>query len=361
LKVALVSTATSPIGSMGRYGELVREALAEHVPQIECVPIGLRGEPARSGSRTAGRMRLIADAAGSARRLRDAAGIDVYHVLDGSFLYLVRGIPWRRTVVAVHDLIPGLQIAGALGPRPPGIAARVLVNLTFERIRRAGFVYAVSNSTASDLARLTHRAADAVIYNPVARSLAQPDEPHAARASEGGRPFVLHVGNNSFYKNRRAVVAIFKAIHAERPDMALILAGAEPSAALREAVAQAGLEDHVTFVVSPSDQALAGLYRMASLLVFPSLYEGFGWPPLEAAGHGCPVVCSSAGSLPEIMGDAALFAAPDDPDAFAAAALSILNDRKLAADVARRGHANLARFGRAEFARQLAGAYGAVA
>jgi len=361
LKVALVSTSTSSLGSMGRYGDLVRESLAEHFPEVECVPIGIRGNLARSGSRTAGRLGLIADAAGSARRLRGAAGIDVYHVLDGSFLYLVRGIPWRRTVVAVHDLIPGLQIAGALGPRPPGAMARMLVNLAAERIRRAGFVYAVSNSTASDLAKLTHRAADAIIYNPVAPSLARSGEAQAGEASTRKRPFVLHVGNNSFYKNRRAVVAIFKAIHAERPDMALVLAGTEPSTDLREAVGDAGLEDHVVFAVSPGDQALADLYRTASLLLFPSLYEGFGWPPLEASSHGCPAVCSPAGSLPEIMGDAALFAAPDDVNAFAAAALSILNDRNLADDLVRRARANLARFGRAEFATQLVDAYRAVA
>ena len=76
-------------------------------------------------------------------------------------------------------------------------------------------------------------------------------------------------------------------------------------------------------VIDPGDDELIGLYRGASLFLFPSLYEGFGWPPLEAMACGCPVVCSTEGSLPEVVGDAALTAPAADEAALAGAGLVV--------------------------------------
>src|SRR6185503_19215027 len=89
---------------------------------------------------------------------------------------------------------------------------------------------------------------------------------------------------------------------------------------------------------------LPALYNAVDLLLFPSLYEGFGWPPLEAMASGTPVVCSRAGSLDEIVGEAALTADPEDVEALAWHAGTILTDAKLRGTLFERGLTNAARF-----------------
>jgi glycosyltransferase involved in cell wall biosynthesis len=92
------------------------------------------------------------------------------------------------------------------------------------------------------------------------------------------------------------------------------------------------------------DETLAALYRMASVFVFPSLYEGFGLPPLEAMAAGAPVVTSNVSSLPEVVGDAALLIDPLDPNAIADAIVRVLTDASLRADLIRRGYERVKTF-----------------
>ena len=92
------------------------------------------------------------------------------------------------------------------------------------------------------------------------------------------------------------------------------------------------------------DATLAALYRLASVFVFPSLYEGFGLPPLEAMASGTPVITSNVSSLPEVVGDAALLIDPTSPDAIAAAMTRVLEEPELRADLIRRGHERVKAF-----------------
>jgi glycosyltransferase involved in cell wall biosynthesis len=110
-------------------------------------------------------------------------------------------------------------------------------------------------------------------------------------------------------------------------------------------------------VVNPKDGDLAKLYREASVLLFPSLYEGFGWPPLEAMRYGCPVVCSNVASLPEVVDDAALLCNPEDTGECASALLRVLSDDALAKQLVERGYRNLPRFSSREFALGLSRLY----
>jgi len=102
---------------------------------------------------------------------------------------------------------------------------------------------------------------------------------------------------------------------------------------------------------------MPALYNAVDLLLFPSLYEGFGWPPLEAMASGTPVVSSRAGSLDEVVGDAALTAAPEDVDALAWHAGSILGDGELRASLIARGLAHAARFSWDRTATEMIAAY----
>ena len=99
------------------------------------------------------------------------------------------------------------------------------------------------------------------------------------------------------------------------------------------------------------------LYKQAELLLFPSLYEGFGWPPLEAMAHGCPVVCSTAGSLPEVVGKAALTCSPTDIDGLTQAVSRLLQNPELKNDLMARGTSNLQRFSLHRMGSQLVSLY----
>ena len=119
----------------------------------------------------------------------------------------------------------------------------------------------------------------------------------------------------------------------------LLIIGDEISkyATLRRAVHHYKLHKHVRFFGFVPDKTLAVLYRLASVFVFPSLYEGFGLPPLEAMASGTPVITSNVSSLPEVVGDAALLIDPYDPAAIAAAMRRVLTEPALREDLRRRG------------------------
>jgi glycosyltransferase involved in cell wall biosynthesis len=129
------------------------------------------------------------------------------------------------------------------------------------------------------------------------------------------QPFLLYPARSWPHKNHERLFEAFTAVRARRPELRLVLTGGGRFAALPEGAEARG-------IVSAAE--LVELYRHASALVFPSLYEGFGQPPLEAMACGCPVVCSNAGSLPEVCGSAARLFAPDDSAAAAAAIEEVL-------------------------------------
>ena len=135
---------------------------------------------------------------------------------------------------------------------------------------------------------------------------------------EAREPFLLYPANGWPHKNHGRLLEAFALLRRERPELQLVLTGS----GLQQLPPADGVEvrGHV-----PRDE-LVQLYRTASTLVFPSLYEGFGLPPLEAMACGCPVAASNAGALPEVLGDAARTFDPADPAAIAEAVVAVLDN-----------------------------------
>jgi glycosyltransferase involved in cell wall biosynthesis len=340
MRIALISTSPpGERGSMALYGGMVLEVLRAHAPEIDVVSVSLRSTLPVSAGGWAALLATLRDIR-AARQASSRVQADVYHLLDGSFGYMATGLPMSRTLVTVHDLIPALQARGRFPVPPPGWAARRLIGSSLRLLRRAGALHADSASTARDVQALIGREVTAVVHLPV-RSWPASVVPNPA---PNGQPFVLHVGNNAFYKNREGVLRIFAAMARKRSDLRLSMAGPAPTNALAALAAQLGIADRVDWVVNPRDANLQSLYRHACLLLFPSLYEGFGWPPLEAMSLGTPSVCASTGSLPEVMGHAALLWDPADTEGFAAQALRLLDDADLRLQLRERGTQHLRRF-----------------
>jgi glycosyltransferase involved in cell wall biosynthesis len=133
---------------------------------------------------------------------------------------------------------------------------------------------------------------------------------------EPREPFLLYPAKRWPHKNHARLLEAFALLRRERPELRLVLTGSDPGQTPPGVEARGRV---------PLDE-LARLYRTASALVFPSRYEGFGQPPLEAMASGCPVACSNAASLPEVCGDAARLFDPDAPEEVAAAVRDVLDD-----------------------------------
>jgi glycosyltransferase involved in cell wall biosynthesis len=172
-------------------------------------------------------------------------------------------------------------------------------------------------------------------------------------------PYVLSVAAHQARKNVGRVVEAFAQIRACQPDLLLALAGPTlwgfPEH--RERIARLGLTKAVRVLGYVPDDDLPALYSGASAFAFPSLYEGFGLPVLEAMACGTPVVCSNASSLPEVAGDAAITVDPTDVSGLASALVSVVGDTVLAGRLRERGLARATAFTWQQAAQTLSNVY----
>jgi glycosyltransferase involved in cell wall biosynthesis len=254
-----------------------------------------------------------------------------------------------RSVVTIHDCIH-LTFPEYLPGRLAHAYARASISLA---ARRATRILTVSESSKTDILRFVNVPAEKidVIYNAYDERFAiEPCEEAVVRVRERYQlhdAFVLYAGNVKPHKNLERLIEAFDIVRGLGLDhLRLVLIGDEISryAALRRAVHRHQLHKYVRFLGYVPEETLAVMYRLAAVFVFPSLYEGFGLPPLEAMASGTPVVTSNVSSLPEVAGDAALLVNPYDPHAIAHAVHRVLTDVTLRRDLQRRGLARAREF-----------------
>ena len=256
-------------------------------------------------------------------RLAARAGVDLVHSLAST------APAWGRfrRVVTVHDLIYARFPEAHAGIRDLGM--RVLVPLA---VRRSDRVIVDSHSTQHDLVELLGAAPERIDVVPLGVGTVRRSEPMAEpslreRLDLGGRRIVLSLSAKRPHKNLAALIGALARIPAEHRPL-LVLPGYPTAheAQLRERALAAGVQGDVRFLDWLSGEEFEGLWQIAEAFVYPSLYEGFGLPVLEAMARGVPVACSNASSLPEVAGDAALMFDPHDEAAIAAALERLLSD-----------------------------------
>jgi glycosyltransferase involved in cell wall biosynthesis len=271
-----------------------------------------------------------------------------------------------RSVVTIHDCIH-LMFPQYLPNRFAPAYARASIALAS---RRATRVLTVSESSKRDILRFVDIPADKidVIYNSYDERFAvEPHPDQVVRVRERYQlhdEFVLYAGNVKPHKNLERLIEAFHLVHKRGlGHLKLVLIGDEISKymALRRAVHRHQLHQYVRFLGYMPEETLAVMYRLAGAFVFPSLYEGFGLPPLEAMASGTPVVTSNLSSLPEVTGDAALLVDPYDPHAIAEGIHQVLTDRGLSCDLRRRGLARARQFSWEQSVRRVREIYEQVA
>jgi glycosyltransferase involved in cell wall biosynthesis len=264
-------------------------------------------------------------------------------------------VPGVRTAVTIHDLIPLL-----LPEYAPSLPLQAYFRLVSTAARRADAVVTDSRYSARDIARVLHIPPRRihVVYLGVDERYSRPVAPDEQRMVRErlGLPerYLLYFGGTDPRKN------ILQLLHAVRllrdrgqhiAPLALMIGRAPeampaawaPYDPFAEA-ARLGLDREVLFLERPTDDDKAALYAGALAFLWPSRYEGFGLPPLEAMACGTPVVCSDASSLPEVAGDATILLSPDDVEGWAEAMRRLDADEAPRRDLAERGRRQAAQF-----------------
>jgi glycosyltransferase involved in cell wall biosynthesis len=259
-------------------------------------------------------------------------------------------LPRRRSVVTVHD-VTHFRVPDAFPP-----LRRMAARAVFQRVvSRATRIIVVSDWTRRDLLELEPGAEEKtrVVPNGVGREFRppQPDEPLGQPVRE---PFLLCVGNKKRHKNLTAAIGVLVQLLPQYPHLQLVVAG-QVGAGWDEVLAAAdekGVRAAVVDLPVVGDGQLRVLYGRCAAFLFPSRYEGFGLPVLEAMACGAPVVASNASSIPEVAGQAALLFDPDDVDGMASAVSRLLIDPAFRATLVRLGRERAATFAWDRAARQ---------
>ena len=295
--------------------------------------------------------------------IQRARHCDLVHIVDHSNAMYRFWLGSKKTVINCNDLLAVRSALGEFSEHRTGVTGKILQHWILAGLRRVEHIACISEATRKDVLRLSGRSEREVsrIYLGLGKIFQAELERNlqanrteldlhekvlidqtAARTEPRSTTYILHVGGETWYKNRAGVLEIYsivrKRLGPSSPD--LIMVGPR----LRNS------GDGIFFLQDLSDQDLVILYRQAQLLLFPSLYEGFGLPVIEAQTCGCPVVTTGRAPLTEIGGDGAAYIAnPMDSGAAADKVVEILQLRPAEREqMKKRGFRNAAQFSEPE-------------
>jgi len=251
---------------------------------------------------------------------------DVVHICDHANSFYTKYLRSVPNVVTCHDLLAVRSALGEIAQNPTRWTGRQLQRMILNGLTRAQHVACVSDATRRDLSRLSGLTEQRIsrVDNSLHFPFSQMPEPEAlARlrllSPNLSRPFLLHVGGNQWYKNRLGALRIFFRLRklVSDPAFKLVMVGKPWTAEMRRFVYENNMSEVTLELTAGTDEDLQALYSTASMILFPSLQEGFGWPIIEAQSCGCPVATSKRSPMVEVAGDAGIFIDPEDPESAA--------------------------------------------
>jgi glycosyltransferase involved in cell wall biosynthesis len=274
-------------------------------------------------------------------------------------------------VMTVHDMLEHMSRAR----EQSGFWRSFHFQMTKRVLAGAARIFAVSNFTRNEIEKLFEIPSNhvEVVYNAIDERFlhghaSAADRELIAQRYQVTYPFLLYAGRISAHKNVVRMIEAFSALKTELekdgayPDLKLIIIGDDLSGNpdLRRTVVRSGVQHDVRFLGFVPIEVLRIFYDEAKIFVFPSLYEGFGLPPLEAMVHGTPVVTSNVSSLPEVVGNAAVLVNPENIFEIMRALHRVLMDKPLRDRMKQRGYEQAAKFSWEKSVRRILDAYGQI-
>jgi glycosyltransferase involved in cell wall biosynthesis len=294
---------------------------------------------------------------------------DVAHIPH--LFWFPRALPCPYVVTA-HDLLDHMYRARS----GSGLKRSLHFHFTRRVLKKAARIFAVSRFTKSEIEKLfgIKSGKIEVVYNAIDHRFltghaTDADRQLLAERYQVNYPFVLYAGRISPHKNLVRIIEAFSAMKADLvkrdlvPDLKLIIIGDELSKHpdLRRTVIRGGVQNDVRFMGFVPIEVLRIFYDLAKVFIFPSLYEGFGLPPLEAMAHGTPVLTSNTSSIPEVVGNAAVMVNPDNVFEIMRAMERVLLDHALREKLRLRGYEQVKKFSWSDAAASVLACYRQVA
>jgi glycosyltransferase involved in cell wall biosynthesis len=264
-------------------------------------------------------------------------GYDLYHLTNQTMCNINYYRNISRSIVTVHDVIFYVY--------PTNYLKKSLSKLVYRGLRNCNKIISVSKATKDDLVRYFQIPEQKIAVIPEGvsknfRPLLHTDVEHIYERYKLDKNYryIMHVGNPEPRKN---VITLIKSFHHLITDLKVkdirLIKINQLSKADRGAIKELDLQNYVKIIDCVTDEDLISLYNIANVFVFPSFYEGFGFPPLEAMACGTPVIASNTSSMPEIIGDAGIMIDPQDVNGFAGAIYEVLANQNLRRDMIKKG------------------------
>jgi glycosyltransferase involved in cell wall biosynthesis len=346
------------LARLDRNNEYMLLGSAEKIAEIGPLPQNFRGQPFdKNDTSVSGYLEC--------RNLLQRMRCDLVHIPH--LFWAPRSLPCRY-VVTVHDLLEHMYRTHDRS----SLRRSMHFQLTGRVLRHADRIFAVSKFTKSEVEKIFGIPASRiqVIYNAIDERFlrghaTEQDRQVLAERYLINQDFLLYAGRISPHKNVVRIIEAFSALKAalekegKFPGLKLIIIGDELSKHpdLRRTVIRGGVQNDVRFMGFVPIEVLRIFYDAAKVFVFPSLYEGFGLPPVEAMAHGTPVVTSNTSSLPEVVGSAAVLVNPENVFEIMRALHRVLVDQVLREKLKQRGYAQAQKFSWDASAEQLIAAY----
>jgi len=292
--------------------------------------------------------------------LIDREGLDLVHFPHWN-------VPLRLKtpfVVTIHDLIlieqPLSAKATTRHPLTYQLKHRAFRLALRHALTKSRAIVAVSNYTRDAILRHFPEVPAEKVHVVYEGLTKLPTPPEEATLPIVPTPYFLYIGNAYPHKNLEALLHAFSFFHKRYPFVQLVLAGRDDLfyERLRKELHEIDVpENKVTFLMNPTDDQIASLYKQASLYLFPSLSEGFGLPPLEAMSFGTPVAAANTSSLPEILGDAAIYFPPDDIERMVEVMIQVVENEALRQTLVQKGYEQIKRYSWSDMATQIQAIY----
>lgn len=305
--------------SMPRYAQMLAEGMRERGHQVQLwqpKPYFSRLKFLESKQKWAGYIdQYVLFPQEVKKRLKQCPANTLFVFTDhalGPWVPLVADHP---RVIHCHDFLAQRSALGEIPQNPTGWSGRQYQTLIRRGYLKGNNFISVSQKTQEDLHRFLPFTPlrSEVVYNGLNQSF-EPKDPVETRillqnltGIDLRQGYLLHVGGNSWYKNREGVIHLYNAWRKMGATLPLLMIGQNPTAAIEELYTQSAYTSDIHFLSNIDDKFLRLAYAGASLLLFPSLAEGFGWPIAEAMASGCPVITTNEAPMTEVGGEAAFY------------------------------------------------------